>query len=144
MLCKASKQLEIFGIHDIFFVHETKSAAGKQMIDGWNISQHHSEYMLVYDKKHTRASARKLGLQLAKAEEKDFAQMLKLNAAIFGGESGFEDMLKKSMTTLFKVLSNVFVIQYFGQLLSQIIPVNWQQGSNEEDVDDNDVIFNEH
>ena len=98
MLCKASEQLEIYGIQDIFIVHETKSIAGRQMIDEWSITQHHSEYLLIYDKKRTSTSAGQIGLQLATAEEKDFAQMLKLNAAIFGGESGFEDMLKKSMT----------------------------------------------
>ncbi|MBT3319416.1 MAG: GNAT family N-acetyltransferase [Clostridia bacterium] len=98
MLSKASEQLGIFGIHDVFFVHETKSTAGKQMIDEWNISPHHSEYLLVYDKKYTKISTGKIGLQLAKAEQKDFEQMLKLNAAIFGKEVDYNDILKKSMT----------------------------------------------
>lgn len=110
MLCAAKAQLTKLQLRDIFFVHESKSAAGKQMIARWNIAPHHSEYLLGYDKQHAFEADKKTNIQLKSATEEDLDELLKINADVFDrSEEGFVGMLRKSIasekTQCFKAMS---------------------------------------
>jgi ribosomal protein S18 acetylase RimI-like enzyme len=98
LLKTAKAQLTKFDIRDILFVHETSSAAGKQMIEKWHIAPRHSEYLLVYDKQRNTACVQ-IDLLLEFATEKDIADLLKIFAGVLdASEEGFADMLHKSIS----------------------------------------------
>lgn len=84
LLSEALVELKRFGIKELYFVHDTGSAAGKGMIERWGIDPDHSEYLLVYDEDFNIGQC-KTNLHIKQTGQEDLAEMTKLSLGVFGG-----------------------------------------------------------